>query len=89
VVWLRNLLKVFCECPAERQNSKKRAGEAKQQFVIINVGDRQAINIANQHNLVGADIILPRNPYNLIAAYFVGVGDLDDPLTRERHDMKL
>ena len=89
MVWLRNLLKVFYECPAERQNSKKRAGEAKQQFVIINVGDRQAIDIANQHNLVGADIILPRNPYNLIAAYFVGVGDLDDPLTRERHDMKL
>ena len=54
----------------------KRAGEAKQQFVIINVGDRQAIDIANQHNLVVANIIRPRNSYNLIAAYFVGVGDL-------------
>ena len=61
----------------------------KLQFVAVNCCDRQAINIANQHNLVRADIILPRNPYNLIAAYFVGVGDLDDPLTRERHDMKL
>ena len=75
--------------PQRDRTGNKRAGEAKQQFVIINVGDRQAINIANQHNLVRADIILPRNPYNLIAAYFVGVGDLDDPLTRERHDMKL
>ena len=75
--------------PQRDRTGNKRAGETKQQFVIINVGDRQAINIANQHNLVGADIIRPRNPYNPIAAYFVGVGDLDDPLTRERHDMKL
>lgn len=75
--------------PQRDRTGNKRAGEAKQQFVIINAADRQAINIANQHNLVGADIILPRNLYNLIAAYFVGVGDLDDPLTRERHDMKL
>jgi hypothetical protein len=75
--------------PQRDRTGNKRAGEAKQQFVIINVGDRQAIDIANQHNLVEADIIRPRNPYNPIAAYFVGVGDLDDPLTRERHDMKL
>ena len=75
--------------PQRDRTGNKRAGEAKQQFVIINVCDRQAVNIANQHNLVGADIIRPRNSYNLIAAYFVGVGDLDDPLTRERHDMKL
>ena len=46
-------------------------------------------NIAIRHNYVGADIIRPRNLYNFIAAYFVGVGDLDDPLARERHDMKL
>jgi len=75
--------------PQRDRTGNKRAGEAKQQFVIINVGDRQAIDIANQHNLVEADIIRPRNPYNPIAAYFVGVGDLDDPLTRERHDMNL
>ena len=67
----------------------KRAGETKQQFVIVNICDRQTANIANLHNSVGADIIRPRNPYNPIAAYFVGVGDPDDPLTRERHDMNL
>ena len=33
-------------------------------------------NITNQHNRVGADTIRPRNLLNLIAAYFVGCGDL-------------
>ena len=42
-------------------------------------------NITNQHNHVGADIIRPRNPHNLIAVHFVGCGDLDAPLPRERH----
>ena len=33
-------------------------------------------NITNRHNHVGADIIRPRNPHNLIAVHFVGCGDL-------------
>ena len=44
-------------------------------------------NITNQHNHVGADTIRPRNLLNLIAAYFVGCGDLDAPMPRQRHEI--
>ena len=33
----------------------------------------------------GADTIRPRNLLNLIAAYFVGRGDLDAPMPHKRH----
>ena len=56
-------------------------------FAGANAGNKQPYQYYNSAQLCRADTIRPRNPYNLIAAYFVGCGDPDAPLPRERHEI--
>ena len=46
----------------------------------------QFLFVINQHNIVVADIIRPRGLHNFIDSQLVGCGDLDAPMSRQRHE---
>ena len=46
----------------------------------------QFLFVINQHNIVGADIIRPRSLHKFIDSQLVGCGDLDAPMSRQRHE---
>ena len=56
------------------------------EFCMASGLTQPSFNITNQHNSVGADIIRPRSLHNFIDSHLVGCGDLDAPMSRQRHE---
>ena len=56
------------------------------EFCMASGLTQPSFNITNQHNSVGADIIRPRSLHKFIDSHLVVCGDLDAPMSRQRHE---